>query len=176
MNSFFLYRLYKHSKFAFVFVISFIAIYIICISKKMDMMFFPYNNMFSNTITSNKTVTTYFLKVNDKKIPYTHFMYWKKDFSEETLTNYASYIKNNNSNYLESYIDQKLSDKNKSKWLKDKLSPKTISFFQWASWYASFANSSILQNQKFELVEYNIKFTENMPSIVDSSIIYSSIN
>ena len=175
MNSFFLYRLYKHSKFTFVFAIIFIVVYSICISKKMDMLVFPYNNMFSNTNYTNKTATTYFVKVNDKIMPYTHFMYWKKDFSEQALYNYACYIKNNNINYLESYIDQKISNKNKSKWLNGKLVPDSFSFTQWASWYASFTNNSILQNQKLELVEYKINFTKNIPFIVDSSTITSTI-
>ena len=93
MSSTFLYKLLKHSKWAFVCVILYIVLYVVLMFKKMDTAMFPYNNMYSEP--QHAQTTCCYLKINGKRINYTQFIYWKKDFLEQSVTKYADYVYHN---------------------------------------------------------------------------------
>jgi glycosyltransferase involved in cell wall biosynthesis len=55
LKKLFLFRLYKHSPIAFIAVVIFILLYLFFSYKKMDMIIFPYNDMFSSEIQNSKS-------------------------------------------------------------------------------------------------------------------------
>lgn len=72
----------------------------------MDMAIFPYNNMYSNDQITETTCC--YLKINGQRINYTHFMNWKKDFLEQSVTKYAGYVNQNQKNHLNIYVNEKI--------------------------------------------------------------------
>ena len=172
MSSTFLHKLLKHSKWAFAVVILYIVIYFVCLYKKMDMAMFPYNNMYSNS--QNVEISCFYLKLNGQRINFTHFMYWKKDFLEQSLTKYADYIKQNQKNYLSIYIDQKIKNKQLNSNIKKGLTPKVVDFKSWATWYANYAGIKVNPNDHFELVNYNVEVKNGVTTILDSNILCST--
>ena len=172
MSSTFLHKLLKHSKWAFAVVILYMVIYFVCLYKKMDMAMFPYNNMYSN---SQKVETScFYLKLNGQRIHYTHFMYWKKDFLEQSVTKYAVYINQNQNNYLSIYIDEKIKNKQQNLYIKKALTPNVVDFKTWATWYASYAGIKVNPNDHFELVKYNVEVKNGVLAILDSNILCST--
>ena len=103
----FLYRLFVHSKTGFGVVLFILIFYSVTFSKRMGMIFFPYNNMFTVDFTKTNQAFTYGVKINGEMIPITGYLYWKKDFLESSLTTYVEYIENGYTLYLESYLKSK---------------------------------------------------------------------
>ena len=169
MNSTFLYKLFKHNKWAFAVVIVYMAIYFVCVYKKMDMTLFPYNNMYSNTQHSESTCC--YLKINGQRINYTQFMYWKKDFLEQSVTKYADYVNQNQHNYLNIYIDEKVKNKHRNSIIKKGLTPGVVDFKSWARWYATYAGVKVQPNDNFELVKYNVEIENGMAAVLDSNVL-----
>lgn len=64
------------------------------------MIFFPYNDMFSSKIQHSNFKKCYLVKLNNDRIKFTDFPYWKKDILEQAPLKYANYINNNNQNQL----------------------------------------------------------------------------
>jgi hypothetical protein len=172
MTSTFLYKLLKQSKWAFAGLVLYVAVYFTCMYKKMDMAFFPYNNMYSNTRTNE--LTCYYLKINNQRISYTHFMYWKKDFLEQSVTKYADYLNYHQNNYLSVYINEKVKNKNQNAVLKNALTPGKVDFKNWANWYATYAGMNVQPNDDFELVKYKLQIKNGLSSILDSIILCST--
>jgi hypothetical protein len=172
MSSTFLNKLFKHSKWAFVCAILYMVAYFTCIFKKMDMAIFPYNNMYSNA----QTIETpcYYLKMNNQRISYTHFMYWKKDFLEQSVTKYAGYVNQNQHNYLNIYIDEKIKYTKQNSVLKKALTPGEIDFKSWSTWYATYAGIKVQPNDNFELVKYNVEIKNDVVAILDSNVLCST--
>ena len=138
----------------------------------MDMALFPYNNMYSNTQTND--LTCYYLKINDQRIFYAHFTYWKKDFLEQSATKYAEYLDNKQNNYLSFYIDEKIKEKNQNAILKNALTPGKVDFKSWANWYATYAGMKVQPYDNFELVKYKLQIKNGQSSISDSIILCST--
>ena len=172
MSSTFLYKLLKHSKWAFAVVILYMVIYFVCLYKKMDMAMFPYNNMYSNS--QNPETTCCYLKINGQRINYTHFMYWKKDFLEQSVTKYADYVSQNKNNYLNIYIDEKVKNDFKNSSIKKALTPGVVEFKSWAIWYASYAGIKVQPNDLFELIQYKVGIENGMGAFIDSNVLCST--
>lgn len=172
MSSTFIYKLFKHSKWAFAVVILYMGIYFVCLYKKMDMTIFPYNNMYSNS--QNVETTCYYFKLNGHRIHYTHFMYWKKDFLEQSVIKYASYLNQNQHNYLNMYIDKKIKNNQQNSNIKKALTPNVVDFNTWATWYASYAGIKVQPNDHFELVKYNVEIKNGMAAVLDSNVLCST--
>lgn len=172
MSSTFLYKLLKHSKWAFAVVILYMVIYFVCLNKKMDMAIFPYNNMYSNS--KNVETSCYYLKLNGQRIHYTQFMNWKKDFLEQSVTKYAGYVNQNQHNYLNMYIDKKIKNNQQNSNLKKALTPNVVDFKTWATWYASYAGIKVQSNDYFELVKYNVEVKNGMAAVLDSNVLCST--
>jgi len=172
MTSTFLYKILKQSKWAFAGLVLYVAVYFTCMFKKMDMAFFPYNNMYSNTRTNE--LTCYYLKINNQRISYSHFMYWKKDFLEQSVFKYADYVNHHQNNYLSVYINEKVKNKNQNAVLKNALTPSKVDFKSWANWYATYAGMNLQPNDDFELVKYKLQIKNGLSSILDSIILCST--
>ena len=130
---------------------------------------FPYNSMFSiGTIADSSGVTTYQLKASDIPVKYSHFLWWKKDFMESSLTNYVAAIEQDQ--YASRYIDQKFTDVNVKHFLKRNLVPSSKEKQDWLNWYAAFGGNNT--QDSFTIWKYQLSF---LPSGVhiDSSRIFS---
>jgi hypothetical protein len=149
-------------------------VYITLFYKKMDMMPFPYNNMFSQQ-NQETTHTTYFVKLNGKLIPYTSFMYWKKDFIEQAGYKYHEYIGLQQKNYLANYIAVKPWSPSTKALLEQRLTPSKLDFPTWVKWYTTFANAAIPKHAQFELVAYSAKFNSNQTYEFQSETISNCI-
>ena len=80
----------------------YIFMYAFFFMKKMDMVMFPYNSMFSIDFSNDYSTNTYHLKVDDQPVNFTHYWWWKKDFMETSLRTYVSLL--NDVPYIEKYI------------------------------------------------------------------------
>ena len=138
----------------------------------MDMAMFPYNNMYSNS--QNVETSCYYLKLNGQRIHYTHFMYWKKDFLEQSVTKYADYLIQNKCNYLNIYIDEKIRNKQQNSIIKKAFTPGEVDFKTWATWYASYTGIKVQANDHFELVKYKVGIENGIVAILDSNILCST--
>ncbi len=172
MNSTFLYKLFNHSKWAFVCVMVFIVTYFVCMYKKMDMVIFPYNSMYSSI--QETEIACYYLKMNGQRVHYSKFMYWKKDFLEQSITKYAGYVIQNKNNYLNYYINEKVKNKNQHIIIQNALTPGKVDFKGWAKWFATFAGIKVNTHDNFELVKYNVQIKNSKLSILDSTILCST--
>ena len=172
MSSTFLYKLLKHSKWAFAVMILYMVIYFVCLYKKMDMAIFPNNNMYSNS--KNEETSCYYLKLNGQRIHYTQFMYWKKDFLEQSVTKYAGYLNQHQNNYLSIYIDEKINNKQQNSNIKKALTPNVVDFKTWGTWYATYAGIEVQPNDYYELVKYNVETENGMAVVLDSNVLCST--
>ena len=107
MKRFFLYKLFKSSKPWFIFCVLFILLYFFFFIKKMDSVFTPYNGMFAFVKTKPYKTTTIAVKLDNRLIYYTKNLWWKKDFFENSIAFYSSYVVNNKQVFLNDYIKQK---------------------------------------------------------------------
>ena len=128
--------------------------------------------MYSNE--SIKTTGCTYLKLNGQRINYTHFMYWKKDFLEQSVTKYADYVNQNQNNYLNIYINEKIKNDKLHAKFKKALTPGEVDFKRWAIWYATYAGLKVQPNDDFELLNYKIQFKNGKSSILDSNILCST--
>ena len=173
MKRLFLFRLYKFSRPAFFFVLLFIIFYAVVFYKKMDMVIFPYNNMFALKTSPEISPSTYAMRINGKLVPITDFPYWKKDFLETSLFNFAKFLQQGEKVFLEDYLKAK----GYSKWaggiLNDRLLPDKNGAKHWPVWYTDFANQDIKAGDTYEIVRYNFEFTDDNYKLNDSVIIFS---
>ena len=133
---------------------------------------FPYNNMYSDS--QNVETSCYYLKLNGQRIHYTQFMYWKKDFLEQSVTKYAGYVNQNQYNYLNMYIDEKIKNKKQNSNIKKALTPNLVDFKTWATWYATYAGIKVQPNDYFELVKYKVEIENGMAAVLDSNVLCST--
>ncbi|MEO8770295.1 MAG: hypothetical protein ABI402_09430 [Ferruginibacter sp.] len=175
MKKSFLYKLFKHSRIGFAFVIIFMLCYAILFYKKMDTTFFPYNSMFAIDFNKKYTATTYMVKVNGMPVKITHHPYWKKDFLEESLYNYSKYKVNHNMLFMNDYLDAKVSGNERKIFLSKKLIPDKTAAEQWLPWYIQFAGYTIPTGAAIELWQYDLIFENNTAIVKDSSSIYKTI-
>lgn len=138
----------------------------------MDMAIFPYNSMYSNSQRAESSC--FYLKINGQRIHYTHFMYWKKDFLEQSVTKFAGYVNQNQQNYLNIYINEKIKNTKQNTIIKKALTPGEIDFKSWATWYATYAGIKVQSNDNFELVKYNVEIKNDVVAILDSNVLCST--
>jgi hypothetical protein len=166
----YLYRLFIHSKIGFVIVLLILSFYIVTFHKGMDMIFFPYNGMFAIDFETTNKAFTYAINLNGKMVHITDKLYWKKDFLESSLNNYAGYIKNEQTLYLENYLKQK----NAGKGALRNLLPQKELASHWPLWFISFAGYSYSMPVKVEIVQYNYVFKDGKAVLTDSASVYSN--
>jgi hypothetical protein len=175
MKQLFLYRLLKHSTPAFIFVVLFISFYAITFFKKMDMVLFPFNNMYTVDFTKNKTATTYAMKINGNMVKITHQPYWKKDFLETSLNVYSKYIRYHRKVFLDDYIPYKFHNEQTRKILLHGLTPDKTTAMSWPAWYVHFAGYNLPANSTIELTQYNFLLDKEQAVLKDSISIFKEI-
>jgi len=141
----------------------------------MDMIVFPYNDMFSSQIENSTFKKCYFVKLNNDRIKFTDFPYWKKDILEQAPLKYANYINNNNQNQLSFFLKSKIHDSSNLFFWESRLTPSQKDPSDWLIWYVRFSGNKINKNDSISLVEYNVSTTTDFPMIMDSFIICKTI-
>jgi hypothetical protein len=174
MRNIFIYRLFKYSPQACVVVLLFIASYAVVFYKKMDMVFFPYNSMFTIDFTKTSKSVTYAVKLNGQLVKITHQPYWKKDFLETSLYGYCKYISSGRTVFLDGYIKQKFGDEKIRDLLLKNLTAGKEAAMDWPSWYCKFAGYSVPSKSNIELMQYHFSFENNQATITDSISIYKT--
>ncbi len=175
MKQLFLYRLLRHSKTAFLFAILFISCFAVTFYKKMDMVFFPYNSMYSIDFNKASKTSTYAAKINGRLVRITPNLYWKKDFLETSLNGYCRYIQHDNKTFLEDYIHYKFSDVGMRNFLLNQLTPGKAAASNWPAWYVDFAGYKPPPNATLELMRYEFSFDQQQPKLTDSISLYKTI-
>jgi len=182
LKNFFLYRAYKHSKLAAAVIAIFITVYAILFYKKMDMVLFRYNNMFSQPSANKSNVVFYAAKFNGQLIPITNKPYWKKDFLESSLASFANYIKNSNKTFMQFYLHNKFGNIKWYPMLYNKLVADSSAMLQFPLWYFKFASDKkvfVNQSVMISIWQYHYDFTAPYPLIKDSILVigqYYKIN
>jgi len=142
----------------------------------MDMIVFPYNDMFSSQIQHSTFKKCYFVKLNNDRIKFTDFPYWKKDILEQAPLKYANYINNNNQNQLSFFLKSKIHDSSTLFFWESRLTPSQKDPSVWLIWYVKFSGNKINKNDSISLVEYNVSTTTYFPMLMDSFIICKTIS
>jgi len=158
----------------FLFVVLFIAFYSLVFYKKMDMVFFPYNSMYTIDFTRDNTATTYAMKINGSNISITDRLYWKKDFLETSLYGYCKYISRGNTVFLEDYLRQRFSNTVVRSILLNRLTADKTTALDWPHWYGRFAGHDIPPKASIELWQYNFKYEAGKALLKDSISIYKT--
>ena len=141
----------------------------------MDMIVFPYNDMFSSQIQNSTFKKCYFVKLNNDRIKFTDFPYWKKDILEQAPLKYANYINNNNQNQLSFFLKSKINDSSTFFFLESRLIPSYKNPSDWLIWHASFSGNKINKGDSIALVEYSISTKTVFPILTDSFTICKTI-
>lgn len=167
LKKLFIIRLYHHSKLAFVLIMLYIFMYAFFFFKKMDMVMFPYNSMFSIDFTNDYSTDTYQLKLDDQPVNFTHQWWWKKDFMETSLRTYVSML--NDVPYIEKYINYAYANKPYHQLLLQQLKP-SLNNHRWLAWYANFGNQKTNASTVFSIWKYHLFFS-NGAIAIDSSLL-----
>lgn len=175
MKKIFLYRLLKHSPVAFVLVLLFLGFYTVTFYKKMDMAFFPYNNMYAIDFTNTMASSTYAMKLNGELIKITDNRYWKKDLLETSLYAYARYMLHNRKVFMDDYINYRFHNEQVRDILLKGLTPDTEAAVNWPRWYIRFSGYKIPANASLELMQYNFNYDTGRAVLKDSVSIYNTI-
>lgn len=137
----------------------------------MDMITFPYNDMFSSKNQISKVKKYYFVKLNKERINISHFPYWKKDILEQTPSKYTSYFKSNFQNQLSFFLKSKFRDSSTLFFFENRLTPSKTNQADWLIWYIGFSGKKVNKGDSISLVEYSISNESNFPMLIDSSTI-----
>jgi len=139
------------------------------------MIVFPYNDMFSSQIENSTFKKCYFVKLNNDRIKFTDFPYWKKDILEQAPLKYANYINNNNQNQLSFFLKSKIHDSSNLLFWESRLTPSQKDPSDWLIWYVKFSGNKINKNDSISLVEYNVSTTTDFTMLMDSFVICKTI-
>lgn len=175
MKHSFLYRLFKHSLPAFVFAAIFLLFYAITINKKMDMIFFPYNNMYAIDFSGTSTSSTYAMKINGNQVTITHNLYWKKDLLETSLNGYCRYLQHNRKVFLDDYLSYKFSNEQLRNLLTSHLTPDDSTAVNWPYWFAKTAGYTLPAGSEIEFLQYHFNLRDHKAVLLDSVSIYKTI-
>ncbi|MBS1929297.1 MAG: hypothetical protein JST95_11945 [Bacteroidetes bacterium] len=152
----------------------FIIIYAIAFDKKMSLLLFPYNAMYSVDFNHNNTGEVYACKQNGTIIPITGKWYWKKDFLETSLRGFVHYVEDTNRVFLNHYILYRFSNPIVQQYLVDKLTPGKIKPEKWVTWYTCFAGRKIEPGDSLEIIRYSFDFDRNGFQLIDSVTIWKN--
>jgi len=141
----------------------------------MDMIFFPYNDMFSYQIKNSKSQKSYFVKLNNDRIKFTDFPYWKKDILEQAPLKYTNYIINKKQNQIGIFLKSKIHDSSNLFFWQSRLTSLEKDPSDWLIWYVKFSGNKINNNDSISLVEYNVSTATDFPMIMDSFTVCKTI-
>ena len=172
MKSFFLYRLFIVSKLWFVFCIFFILSYLLFFLKKMDSVFTPYNGMFAYVNAAPNKTSTIAIKLDDSLISYTHNLWWRKDFLENSIIIYSRYILHNKQVFLNDYINQKPFSSSQKEFLHKRLTPDSLKVKSYSNWLVTFLGQNPNNNSTLEFVKYDFNFMDEKLFLADSTSLF----
>jgi hypothetical protein len=142
----------------------------------MDMLIYPYNDMFAHhqhdSVHDNKQQQIFYLKLNNKRISYSRYPYWKKDFAEQQIHYYSKYLQAGHKNHIDFYIDNKFKKNQLNQLLHHQLSPLDCNKEKWTKWYLQFTHTSFKRGDTAELVNYSMKLNPSGAEIIDSSTLF----
>lgn len=172
MKRFFLYKLFKSSKPWFIFCVLFVLLYFFFFIKKIDSVFTPYNGMFAFVKTTPNKTTTIAVKLDNRLIPYTKNLWWKKDFFENSIAFYSRYIGNNKQVPLNDYIRQKPYSIGQKEFLYKRLIPDSVDIKFFPGWFIHYAGESASKNSILAFVKYEFSFSNNKLLLTDSTTLF----
>jgi hypothetical protein len=140
------------------------------------MIFFPYNDMFSYQIKNSKSQKSYFVKLNNDRIKFTDFPYWKKDILEQAPLKYTNYIINKKQNQIGIFLKSKIHDSSTLFFWQSRLTSLEKDPSDWLIWYVKFSGNKINNNDSISLVEYNVYTATDFPMLMDSFTICKTIS
>ena len=158
----------------YVAAIIYLTTWFFFVSKKMDFILFPYNDMFSGHSISSDTFCHYGLKQNGKLVNITDKPYWKKDLLEQSIKNYAFFLKHQNAQYSDVFFNSR---KEKYPFLNpiyNQLKTQNFRFEDWAVWYLDQSGEKANNLDRLELVKYNWYNHQSKVFLIDSSVIKST--
>lgn len=167
----FVYRLYNHSRPAFITFVIFIAVYSYLFLKKMDMTVFAYNSMFVSSMEP-KLTDAYVLKINGQIVPTSHHLWWKKDFLESSLIGYSTYLEREQKTYLQQYLAHKIADQKIKEFLLNRLTAKQVNPMDFLNNYAKEAGHPLQKGDKVEIIQYQLEFLDSKVIRKDSPVIF----
>lgn len=130
--------------------------------------------MFSYQIQKSKIKKCYFVKLNNERIMFTHFPYWKKDILEQAPLKYAGYSNSNHQHQISIFLKSKIQDSSTLFFLEKRLTPTQINPSDWLSWYSGFSEIKSNKGDSLSLVEYLVSTAKNLPMFTDSFTICKS--
>ena len=139
------------------------------------MIAFPYNDMFSTEIQDLKFKKYYVVKLNNDRIEFSHFPYWKKDLLEQAPLKYANYLNNNSQNDVTVFLKSKIHDSSLLFFLEKRMTAYHINSSDWLRWYADYSGNPLNKRDSISLIEYHISFEKDFPTLTDSFIICKTI-
>jgi hypothetical protein len=170
-NPTFFRKLYSQSRPGFVIAGLFVIFYAFFFFKMMDMTVFAYNGMFVRK-ASEKQATAYALKINNKILPTSHKLWWKKDFLESSLIGFSEYLEREQSTYLQHYLSQKMDNPIAKQFFLSRLTAQDVDALAFVRQYALKAGYIVQPADKLEIARYQLHFGADGVQITDSSIIY----
>jgi hypothetical protein len=148
-------NLFKKGIFFFIFFI-----WILVLSKKMDWVFFPYNNMFASSKTQLEGIKSYGLKKNDTLISISQFSYWKKDLLEQSIAHYAYYISHDNKQYTDIFFQHRKQSGKAIRFIGGRLQTPPTDFEAWSTWYLKQAKQTFKNGDSISLIMYHWKMVD----------------
>jgi hypothetical protein len=167
----FVYRLYVHSRLAFIVFVCFLAGYSFFFFKKMDMTIFAYNSMFVIAMDRKQT-HAYALKINGQVVQTSHHLWWKKDFLESSLIGYSAYLEKEHKTYLQQFLISKIPDPQWRDFFVHHLTAKLVEPMDFLNNYARVAGQPLQAGDKVEIIKYHLQFLRSSVIKQDSTIIF----
>lgn len=146
------------------FLLLFAGVYLCTWVKKMDMLFFPYNDMFSRVSQPMVQAYVYYVKVNGQRIPYSHLPYHKKELMENMPRRYAEYVQDQRHSPLDRFWLQYVPALQKHR-------PPPVDFPTWANGYLQLAGIKKSTSMQIELMRYTLDVSKPLPHLTDSTLL-----
>lgn len=170
-RKFFIQKLYAHSRLAFVLFTGFLFVYAFFFFKGMDMTVFAYNSMFVSDRPA-KTASAYAVKVNGALVPTSSKLWWKKDFLESSLIGFSEFLENEQSTYLQRYLNTEIKDPVTKQFLLSRITHQQVEPMRVIAHYLSMAGYPMQPKDTIEIVKYHLQFSGDAVQKTDSTIIF----
>lgn len=140
--------------------------------KKMDSVFTPYNGMFAFVNTKPNKTTTIAIKLDNKLVPYSNYLWWKKDFLENAIAFYSRYVLNARQVALKEYIKQKPFSNYQKEFLYKRLTPDSVLVKSFPRWLEDYVGKERNNYSMMEFVKYDFDFSDSKLLLTDSTSLF----
>ena len=138
----------------------------------MDSVFTPYNGMFAFVNDKPYKTTTIAIKLDNKLVPYSKYLWWKKDFFENSIAFYSRYILNAKQVALNNYIKQKPFSDPQKEFLYKRLTPDSVLVKSFPRWLEHYAGRDGTAHETMEFVKYDFNFLDSNLLLIDSTSLF----